>query len=486
MNKLKLIDTFFYPKNITLIGVSRNLMSASGMILSNIIEGGYKGELNLINKNAEKDKKILGRSIKNSLSEIDHDLDLAFVITPSRSVPKVLEECADKNIKAVAIISSGFGESVLYDKEKLKLQDQIVRIAKKNGFIFTGPNCNGVYSELASLNAIFGPRVNCLPNGKISFCTRGGTAGIQSMIESTIRGLGVSKFINLGDSAFLKIQDIIEYYEKDQDTEVIGIYTEGINDADQFIKICKRSKKPIILLKTGQTKAGQRAALSHVGAISGESRIFKGFAKQAGILIVESIKELMDLASALIISYVPKGKNIGILTPAGSLGVMATDACAKQGLNIPKLSDELINKLNPLLPEYWSHNNPIDITDSMDFSIFFKVIKNFLAEEKINGLIVLLGELMTDQQDIIDFGPEIMKNRELFFEFIKSQVKRIGKYIKQIKKPVFFFGPVYAENGLPKYFREHNIIVLPEFRKIARIFAKMVKWKEYLDRKKSG
>ena len=477
MDKLKLMDSFFHPKNITLIGTSRNLMSASGMILSNIISGEYTGPLNLINKKVDKGEKILGHLVKKSIFEIDNDLDLAFVITPSRTVPEILEDCAKKNVNAVSIISAGFGESILYDKEKIELQKEIVKIAKRNKFVFVGPNCNGVYSETVSLNAIFGPRVKCLPNGHISFVTRGGTAGIHSMIETTARGIGVSKSINLGDSAFLGIHDFIEYYGKDLETELICIYTEGITDAQEFIKICKKVEKPIIILKIGETKEGQRAALSHVGAIAGEARIFNGFSKQAGLLTVESIREMVDLATAFLISYIPKGKNVGIITPAGSLGVMATDACAKEGLNVPLLSSETIYKLNSMLPEYWSHNNPIDLTDSMNFNIFLKIIKIIINESSFDGIIVLFGDISDNAGTIMDFGAhELMENQNMFLEFIKSQAKRIGKYCNRVKKPVFFLGPVQANNKIPQYFRDHSIIVLPEFRQIARIFSKLVEF----------
>ncbi|MHA1386562.1 MAG: CoA-binding protein [Candidatus Helarchaeota archaeon] len=143
MDRLELIDSFFHPKSVTLIGVSRNLIGPSGMILSNILRGGYKGPLNLINKNIQPGRKILDQPIKRSLNEVETGLDLVFIIVPSRIVPEVLEECGDRNVAAVSIISAGFAESILYDKEKMDLQNEIVKIARKKEFVFVGPNCNG-------------------------------------------------------------------------------------------------------------------------------------------------------------------------------------------------------------------------------------------------------------------------------------------------------------------------------------------------------
>jgi acyl-CoA synthetase (NDP forming) len=470
LNKLELIDHFFHPKNITLIGVSRNLMSASGMILSNIRKGEYKGPLYLVNKNIETGGKILDYPVYQRLNEIEGDLDLIFVIVPSRVVPEILEDCATKSVKA-----SGFAESILYNKEKLKLQDELIRIARSNGFVFAGPNCNGIYSDTISLNAIFGPRVRNL-SGHISYVTRGGTAGIHAMIETRVRGIGISKFINLGGSADLQIRDFIEYYGQDPETQVIGCYSEGGGGQD-FVRTVRRvaEEKPIIFYKAGITEAGKRAALSHVGALAGESssKIFQGFATQAGLIPAESITELVDICTAFMISYPPKGYNVGILTPAGSLGVMATDAMASEGLNIPRLPSETLEKLNSMLPEYWSHNNPIDLTDSMNFNIFIKIIKILLEENSFDGLLILFADISDNMGKIVDFG---MMEGDFFNQFIRDNVKKMRKYIDKAEKPVFFLGPVEAANDLPNFLRSNKIIVLPEFRRIARVFAALVKW----------
>jgi len=475
------MDYFFHPRDVTIIGVSRNVMGPSGMILSNIIGGGYEGPLNLINPNVNEGTKILKRPVLKSLKEVDTELDLIFVIVPSRVVPSVLEDIGSDG-KAVIIISSGFGESVLYNKEKLSLQDEIIRIARKQGFIFTGPNCNGVYSDAVRLNAIFGPRVKCLP-GNISYVTRGGTAGIHSMIASTERGVGISKFINLGGAANLELHDFIEYYGQDPETKVIGVYSEGINHGRDFIKVIKKvnKEKPVVMHKSGKTQAGLKAAMSHVGAIAGEhsNKIFEGAAKQSGLITVESIPELVDICTSFMITYVPKGRKVGIITPAGSLGVMASDACNDAGLNLPPLSSELLEKLNSWLPEYWSHNNPVDVTDSMNFNIFAKIIKLMLENGDFDGLIVLFGDISDNQGEIVDFGIEISDMPGVFAEIIKGQMKKMTKYIEKTEKPVFFQGPIQARNQLPQIFRENKILVLPEFRKIARTFSALAGWHEY-------
>lgn len=488
MDKLELLNHFFHPENITLIGVSRNLVGPSGMILTNILRGKYRGPLHLINKNVEDGMKILKRPVKRSLNEIDTDLDLVFVIVPSRVVAEVLEDCGKHNARAVVIISSGFAESVMYDREKLALQDELVKIARKNGFVFTGPNCNGIYSNAVSLSAIFGPRILSLP-GNISYVTRGGTAGVHALLQTRVREVGVSKFINLGDAAGLELHDFIKYYGQDPETKVIGVYSEGINHGQQFLNIVRKVNelKPIIFYKSGETLAGQRAALSHVGAISGEhsSRIFQGIARQTGLILVESITELVDVCTSFMITHIPRGRNVGIVTPAGSLGVMASDACMKAGLNLPSLPPELLERIDRLLPEYWSHNNPVDLTDSMDLSVFGKIIKFMLLDDHFDGYVIPFGDFGDEEAKFVDFGFGVGDESQNFFEeFIKQQVKRMHKYIDQEKKPAFFLGPVQSNNQFPNFLRDHKVIVLPELRRIARTFAALASRSEYLKKRK--
>ncbi|MFX0136204.1 MAG: CoA-binding protein [Candidatus Hodarchaeota archaeon] len=492
MDKLQLMDSFFHPKNVTLIGVSRNLIGPSGMILTNMIKGGYKDPLYLINKNIEPGKKILGRSVETGLDKIKDDLDLAFVIVPSRIVPSVLEECGEQNINAVVIISSGFAESILYNREKVELQRELVSIAKKNGFIFTGPNCNGIYSSAVSLNAIFGPRVHNIP-GNISYVSRGGTAGVYSMIETRTREIGISKFINVGDAAYLDTHDFIEYYGQDPETKVIGAYSEGISNGPEFIKIAKKvtPKKPVVFYKSGVTDAGKRAALSHVGAIAGEygNKIFEGLLKQTGIIPVESITELADVCCAFMTTHIPQGHNIGIVTFAGSLGVMISDACNKAGLNLPSLSPELIEKIdkNQMLPEYWSHSNPIDLTDAMNFRSITKIIKSLLQEKNFDGIVFLMGNFDDKQAKYVDFGIDFANDpkqengavSKLFEEVMAGPIKKLRKYVEFYKKPVFVLGPVDSNTGIPGLLRSYNVVCLPEFNRIARTFAALAKWGKF-------
>ncbi|NHI94670.1 MAG: hypothetical protein EAX96_19420 [Candidatus Lokiarchaeota archaeon] len=498
MNKLELMDYFFHPKNLTLVGVSRKLIGVSSMLLMSLIRKKFKGDIHLINKNIKDGHKIMGQPIKSDLNQIESDLDLVYIIVPSKAVPSVLEECSAKNMKAAVIISSGFSESIGYNKDKLQLQDEIVSIARKNGFVFAGPNCNGIYSEDVSLYAIFGPRFITIPNGHISVVSRGGTAGCNTINEIAKRGVGVSKFINLGDAACLDLQDFIEYYNQDPVTKVIGVYTEGISDGKRFLKIARKCgyEKPVVMYKAGQTRAGQQAATSHVGAIAGKfsNRIYEGFAKQTGIITVESIIELADVCSSFMLTYLPKGKRVGVITPAGSLGVQASDAINNAGLELATLNPATIEKLNGFLPEYWSHSNPIDLTDSMDFSVIGKLAKILADEDNFDGMLVIFGDMPDDQESMAEMAGNIaedmglgdqlesfrkmMENEDMLITMLKSEIKKISRSMFKQKKPVFFLGSSQAKSGMPDMLREHKIVPLPETHRIARTYAALARWGE--------
>ncbi|MHA1380937.1 MAG: hypothetical protein ACTSRG_21430 [Candidatus Helarchaeota archaeon] len=382
------------------------------------------------------------------------------------------------------------------------MQNELTRIARKHEFVFVGPNCNGIYSSSASLNAIFGPHVRNLP-GKISFVTRGGTAGIHALMETRIRGVGVSKFINIGDEADLTLQDFIAYYGQDPETKVIGAYSEGIKNGPDFVKKVKKvtPDKPVVFFKSGTTEAGKRAAMSHVGAIAGKysNKIFEGVVKQTGIIPVGSIGELSDICTAFIVTYIPNGRNVCILTAAGSLGVMTSDACNKAGLNLPPIKAELLKKLNKMLPEYYSHNNPIDVSDSMDFRAIYKIFKLLIKDETFDGIIFLMGNFSDQHAKYVDFGIDFFStspeddsvanvkgvNRNTFFkEVLARPMKKLQKYLEIHNKPLFFLGPIASNDGLPDLLRKYKVVSLPELNKIANTFAALAKWGEHSKKKK--
>jgi len=469
LKKINQIDYFFNPKNLAIIGGGKvNPFTVSNIILSNILAEGYIGKVYIVDIKPQADK-IKGLRVYSSIFDVQEEIDLALIIVPASVVEKVVEQCIEANVKAIIIISAGFGESLLYDETGIKLQKRINKLIRSTDTRIVGPNCNGVYSQTCRLNATLGPRI-ILPPGNVSIVTRGGTAGVMLTMEAGKRNIGLNKYIGIGDESDLNLQDFIYYYEHDTHTKIIGTYTEGIKNVNSFYKILKNVKKPVVFYKSGNTYSGMRAALSHVGAIAGQftKMIFDNVLEQLRIVKAESIDELLNFVSAVSISPLPKGKKVGIWTPGGSMGVIMTDNLEKVGLEVPQLSKNLIEKLDKLLKvKYWSHNNPVDVTDSYSPQSVDKSIDILLSSDNIDGVVVLIGLLFSKDENYVDFS-FINELDDVFQMFIEQLAKRFGQLIKKYNKPIF----ILADNRgkIASMFKKRGVIILPTFESIAKTY----------------
>jgi len=469
IKKFNQIKYFFYPKSIALIGAGKaNPFTVANIILSNILAQKFTGNVYLVDIKPEKEK-IKGLKIYYSISKVPEEIDLALIIVPASIVPAVVEDCIENNVKAIIIITAGFSESNQYDKSGMDLQRQIEKISKNSATRIVGPNCNGVYSQAYSLNATLGPRI-IVPPGNFSMVTKGGTAGIILSVAAARKRVGMNKYIGIGDECDLKLQDFIQYYEYDEETNILGAYTEGIKDPKSFFEILKNITKPLIFYKSGESKSGEKAAASHVAAIAGKytSKIFEGALKQLKVLKVENVDEFMDVVDALTISPLPKGKRVGIWTPGGSMGVIMSDKLEKEGLIIPELEKDQIEQLNKILKvKYWSHRNPVDVTDSYSPQSIDKTAEILLSSDNIDGLIILFGSGITEEANYIDLSFR-EEYDDLFKVVMNQQAKKFGKLIKKYQKPIFLLAEDRGEFG--KKFQEKGVIVLPTFNRIARTF----------------
>ncbi len=479
MANFTLIEKFFDPKSIALIGASRKQFGAANTILTSILHKKYTGEIYLINNSAREGERVHGLPLYKTILDCPK-IDLAFIIVPSNHVKSVIEDCIEVGIKNGVIISAGFKESILYDEKKVELEREIVMLARENGLRLIGPNCNGIINVPSSFYAFFGPRLKVAPGGT-SYVTRGGTAGGFILMGSAQfgRGLGINKLVNLGDACDLTIGDFVRYYDQDPQTKVIGVYTEGITEGAQLIQVLKNVNKPVIFYKSGQTFAGQRAALSHVGAIASAetNSIYQGFISQAGVIPADSVEEMLDLAAAFSHSRLPQGNKIGIFTFGGSLGVMMTDAAEKHGLNVAPLKQSQIEILNEILPEYWSHSNPIDVTDGGSIYEPRTLLKVFaMILEEYDALFLITPVFENDE--IFDYDSE-MNWRTMFREFVRQNIKRYNR-LTQSGKPIFVLGEFGQISDL---FYQNDIPVFESFERMAKAYSGLYTYTKILKRK---
>ena len=354
------MDTFFNPGSIAVIGASnRNI---GNFVIGNLLLG-FRGGVYPVNPNY---KEIEGLPCFPSLEDIPHPIDLAIVLVPAPSIPSVLEACATKGVRRVIIESAGFAET---GEEGLALQDQCVAIAKQNGMRLWGPNCMGLVDVHRRHFFTFmhpGVREEGLLPGRISLIVQSGMMSAIFLAEVGRRGIGIAKACSIGNRADVDECDILEYLLKDPDTEVIALYLESIPRGRIFAQIAESSAKPIVLLKGGKSKAGALAAKSHTYSLSGNSRLLNSVLEMSGVILADSVYQMMDLANALAaIPHVNPACRTAVLSLSGGAGVLACDALESRGIPVAQLSEETQKAVGKVFPVWMPVTNPIDLFPSV-------------------------------------------------------------------------------------------------------------------------
>jgi acetyltransferase len=401
-----MLEEFFSPKSIAVIGASRKPNTAGNGILRSLIKGGvfasktnrpFRGKIFPVNPNAD---RILGKRCYKSITEINGTVDLAVIAVNSKIVPAVLKECAKKKVKGVIIISAGFGE---HGEEGKKLEAEVVKIARKAKIRIIGPNCLGLMRPSSNLNASFGP---CMaPAGNVAFFSQSG-ALVDSVIDWALeRDYGFSAVVSLGNQSDLSISDFLEWVKEDKETKAIALYVEGLKDGRAFMKAAKKTslKKPIVVLKAGKTDAGMKAAGSHTGSLAGSYDIYKAAFRQSGVIVAENVDELFEIADAFAKEPSAKENSIAIITNGGGAGVLCADHCESMGVKLTELSKGTLAKLDnsgKMHPAY-SRSNPLDIVGDALSDRYKIAIDSVLSQKDVAGLIVI-QTLQTMTQPILD------------------------------------------------------------------------------------
>ncbi|HEY4695315.1 MAG TPA: acetate--CoA ligase [Candidatus Hydromicrobium sp.] len=375
---------FFCPDSVAVIGAAREEKKVGHTILDNIINSGFKGKLFPVNPNAD---EIHGIKCYPSVLNIPVNIDLAIIVVPVQFVLQVLEECSKKNTKWSIIISSGFKETGV---EGAKRESQLIGKAKEYGIRILGPNCMGIIDTGCPINATFSPLMP--PKGKIGFISQSGALGSSILDWAKTNKIGFSKFVSLGNKADISENDLFDDWEDDENTEVITAYLEGIKYGREFMKISSRvsKRKPIIVIKSGNTDAGARAVSSHTGTLAGSARAYEAAFKQAGIIRANTIRDLFNYARAFSYQPLPKGKKVAIITNAGGPGIMATDACEKSNILLTSFSKETIDKLKEFLPEAANFYNPIDVLGDALADRYRMTMEVVIKDNNVNSVVVLL------------------------------------------------------------------------------------------------
>jgi len=382
----KNIGFFLNPKSIAIYGVSRRSGFSWGRFIFNqVIKRDFQGKIYPINTQA---KEIEGYKAYPNIAAIPDEVELAVIALPVQTVLSTVQECIEKGVKGVVLITAGFSET----HEGKDLEDDLRRVAKKSGIRILGPNVSGIFNLSAEFNA--SAAGTCKEDSPVAIICQGGFAIGNLISRGQLKGMGIGKYIHTGNECDLTCTDFLEYIGDDPSTKVILMYMEGLKEARRFFQVAKKvgQKKPIILAKLGITEAGSRAASSHTGALAGSELIFDAAFRQANIIRTPKLEILLELGYAFL-ELPPLWRNrIGILTIGGTWGVSITDALVMNGLSVPELSSDLQKRLNDLGMPYWaSTKNPVDLGAagrSLDWEGQLMVTETLLSSDEVDGVII--------------------------------------------------------------------------------------------------
>lgn len=385
------LNAIFSPKNVAVIGATERPGSVGRTILWNLISSPFGGAVFPVNPTRS---SVLGIRAYPSVAALPEPVDLAVIVTPANSVPGVIQECIDAGIKGAIIISAGFKEAGPKGEE---LERQILEKARKVGMRIIGPNCLGVMRPLYGLNATFASAM--ARPGNVGFISQSGALCTAVLDWSFNENVGFSAFISIGTMLDVGWGDLIDYLGRDPNTHSIVIYMESVGNARAFLSAAREValRKPIIIIKAGRTEAAAHAAASHTGSLTGSDEVLEAAFRRCGVLRVDRISEVFYMAEVLAKQPRPAGNRLTIVTNAGGPGVLATDALITGGGELSELTEGTIQALNGILPQHWSHGNPVDILGDAGPDLYAKSLDIVAKDPNSDGLLVILTpQAMTD------------------------------------------------------------------------------------------
>ena len=483
------IGYFFYPRPVAFVGASGTIGKWGHTLLTNVISGGYKGNIYLVNNKGE---NIAGRKVYKTVAEIPGEVDLAVVTVPAKHVPDLIPQFKEKGIKNMLLITSGFEE---VGEEGKKLVEKLVKDAEDAGILILGPNTMGILNPHIHFFCT-GTHVRPIP-GSTAVVAQSGNMGVQLLAFSEEQGIGIRGFCGSGNEAMISIEDFIDAFYEDEKTKTVILYVESAKDGRRFYENAKKvgTRKPIVLLKGGESEEGNRAAASHTGAMSTDSAIFNAMCRQAGIVKVEQPMDLLDLAAVFSSLPLPKGNRAAIMTLGGGWGVVTADLCSKFGIQVPTLSDDIIKRIDRILPPYWSRSNPVDLVGENDNTIPITVLDELLQWDGCDAVINLgilgrknLLKRITHSIRASDptYSEDILKAVILEFDnFEKEYIQHITMMMDKYQKPVFGVGLFLDEESRTVFRvaeRDHAAVFFPSPERAVKTFSGMYSYYKFLKR----
>jgi acetyl coenzyme A synthetase (ADP forming)-like protein len=448
---------FFCPKSVAVIGASRNEEKLGHGVLKNLLQYGYKGKVYPINPEAD---EILGVRAYSTVLDVPGEIDMAVIVVPAAIVAQVLEECGQKGVRGVVIITAGFRE---VGGQGLKEEKRLAEIASRYDMRIIGPNCLGIIDTLCRLNATF---ARGMPEqGDIAIMSQSG-ALLAAILDWAIgEKVGFSRFVSLGNKTDINEIDMLEAWGDDPHSKVIAAYLEGIVDGVRFMEVARRvsQKIPIVIIKAGTTEAGARAVSSHTGSLAGSEKAYDTALRQSGVVRANSVEDLFDYAFAFSQQPLIKGRRISIVTNGGGAGIMASDEVERLGLKMASLNRETIERLKGRLPTAANVYNPVDCLGDADAERYRYALDTVLQDLNVDGVIaIFLSQVVMHVEDVAEV---------------------VGGTAKRYDKPVLacLMGGEMTEPGR-EVLRRYGVPNYDFPERAVRAMLAMCRRKEFLDR----
>ncbi len=386
------------PGSVAVIGASRKRGTIGGEIFHNLVATGFNGPVYPVNPKASVVQSVAAYP---SIGDVPGPVDLAVVVVPAPSVVEVARECAARGVRGLVVISSGFAETGEGGRDR---QQELLAVCRDSGMRLIGPNCMGIMNTAPDvrLNATFAYAFP--PHGRVGFLSQSGALGLAVIDRAGTLGLGMSSFVSVGNKADISGNDLIGYWEQDEDTDLILLYLESFGNPRKFARLARRvgRTKPIVVVKSGRSAAGARATSSHTGALLAASDVtVDALFRQAGVIRTDTLEELFDVASLLATQPPPAGRRVGIVTNAGGLGILCADACEAGGLEVAEFPQVARERLAEFLPAEAALTNPVDMIASASADDYRRTIEVVASEGRVDAVIVIfIPPLVTRAEDV--------------------------------------------------------------------------------------
>jgi len=373
----------FSAQSLVVVGVSESEDNLGKNIVSNLIRFGYQGTIQAVGPSGG---QVLGRTIHRSVADISEPTDLAVILTPARFIPEIMAECGKKGIRRAVIESGGFRE---LGPEGEEIEKQLLEICTRFGIRFIGPNCIGLINTKTGLYTPFIALPSAYRQGKASVFAQSGGVGLSFGERLSTSGIGVNKLVSMGNKLSLDETDYLTFLLDDPETEIIYLYLEDFKRGREFAEAARKSSKPIILHKSNTSSLSRAIAQSHTAALAGDDAIVDAVCRESGIVRVHSVAEAINAMRGFSMPVL-RGTNLAVVSRSGGHAVVAADACARHGFQLPKLNEKLLETVQKKLRAGVIRlGNPMDLGDLYDLSFYFSVVENLLRQENIDGIILI-------------------------------------------------------------------------------------------------